>query len=378
MQRLFLVALSLAAGCGGLAPLGVPCVTPLETAQPTIALGSAGGTFVYGSEGLPSGLFVHRFDATDTLTWTATLPPPGAHGLRRFAVAGDSAFFFDDDSEQVTILRDGAITFAGSQRPDCNAGTFAADGDRLRVFGSSGQPSHFCTYELSGDGTSDSLVTFDADTPFSVGSAASGGFLVVAQAGLIRYDAGGNRLWTHAGTFVSDALEAGGSVYGFTYTASNVTLVRIGLDGQGEDQVRSWDHDANNASDSELKIVGLLPTSDGIIVAVEQVYSYKKELLRVDAAGVRWVSTLDPLATNPLLGVELGSQLLILHDEAELLAFDVDGNQRWQKAAPIDAAIGSDDRPHVADTKALDECRDVLRVSTLDATGAVQSTWSAR
>ncbi len=370
------VLLITVAGCGGPAPLPAPCPPAVETARPTVALDGHGGAFVWGDEGLPSGFFVHRFDAAGALSWTVRLPADPIYEQRQLAAAGDTVFAVvaEATGDAFTGVRDGAVVFTVVAPFSCHMNAFEPEGAALRVYGLDGGSA--CSYRVGADGTLDDLLAFDADTAFALRHAADGGYLVVAKEGVVRYDAAANRMWTHAGVFTKTAIDSAGAVFAFRYDDAATTLVSIGADGQGELDLAAFTHDAGDASNSYLAIF-TAPTSDGVVVAVEHDYRYTHELVRATAGGVVWSQPLDALAGVPLGGLSLGASVLAVRGKA-LVAYALDGSARWSAPAPVDAVIGADDRARVADDKTLDPCRQVLRVSLLDGSGQVATSWSAR
>jgi hypothetical protein len=377
VTRALTLVLFVAAGCGP-APLPAPCPPAVESAEPTLALGDGGATFEYGAEGLPEGRFVRRFDADGALSWTVAVNLPQLPGQNVLVAAGDTAFVVDDETfdELVIAVRDGAIAWSGKSPFDCRKNVVEPVPDGVRVWGRDDATASMCSYHVSRDGSFDDLVRYDAAVAYNGHSAPGGGFVVNAKEGLVGYDAAGVRRWSHAGSFAGDLVFGGGAIWTFRWEETSATLVRVGLDGQGEDAIRSFAHDSSDSGNSHL-LLRLAATSDGVIAAVEHDYKYQHELVRADGSGLVWSSVLDSLAGAPVGGIALGSGLLLVRGKS-LAAFDLDGNPRWLAPSANDAVIGADDRARVADNKTLDACRSVLRVSMRDSGGSVQSTWSAR
>lgn len=376
--RTLTTLLLIMSGCGP-SPLPEPCAGPVESAAPTLAAGPGGATFEYGAEGLPEGLFVRRFDADGALSWTVALKAPRLPSQTVLVAAGDTALVVADDTidEAVTAVRDGAITWSAKSSFACRKSVVERVADGVRVWGRNDATNSMCSYHVGSDGTFDDLVTYDADVGFDGYSAPGGGFVVNAKEGLVGYDAAGMRRWAHAGTYAGDVVFAAGAIWTFRWDDSAATLVRVGLDGEGEHTIVAFRHDVGDSGNTHL-VLRLVPTSDGVIAAVEHDYDYKHELTRANAAGVVWSHALDNLAGTPVGGVALGANLLLVRGGNSLAAYDLDGNLRWQTAAVLDGVLAGDDRAHVADNQSLDACRAVLRMRTLDAGGGVQSTWSAR
>jgi outer membrane protein assembly factor BamB len=368
MRRLVLLSF-VVGGCGP-APLGAPCPPLVESATPEMAPAASGGVFVYGPEGLPEGTFLHRFDAAGALAWTVTAPPladPLAY--RAFFAVGDTLFSIEEKHISGYIfaaIRDGAIVFTVDAPYDCRLYRFETepDGDGLRVYGTGSD--HLCSYRIGADGTFSDLLAFDVAGAYQVRRAPSGGYLLTNGEGVIRYDAGAQRLWTHAGHFAS-ALESAGAIFAFRDDDPGETLVSIGSDGQGERALTA--------------ILGgdtfTAPLADGLLVAAQEDYGDARQLVRVTPAAVVWSQSPDALAGAPVAGLSLGTGAFVVRGH-QLLAYDLDGNLLWRATRPVAAVMGADDRARVADDALLDPCRAVLRVSTLDESGNVAASWSAR
>ena len=361
--------LALLVGAGGPAPLGAPCPPAVESATPEMAPAASGGAFVFGPEGLPEGTFVHRFDAAGALAWTVTAPPladPLAY--RSFFAVGDSVFVIEEkhiSGYLFRAIRDGAVVFTADAPYDCRLYRYETerDGDGLRVYGT--DSDHLCSYHVGADGSFADPLVFDVGGAYHVRLAPSGGYVLTNEEGIVRYDAGAQRLWTHAGHFAS-ALESAGAIFAFREDEPSDTLVSIGSDGQGELPLAELAGDELTA-----------PLADGLVVAAYERGGKAALIARLTPSAAVWSQPLDTIAGAPLGGLWLGSNAVMVLGR-QLVAYDLDGNLSWRASRPMAAAIGADDRARVADDQSLDPCRAVLRVSTLDESGNVAATWSAR
>jgi hypothetical protein len=343
-----------------------------------------GGAFSISFEGRYGiDLVARRFDANGALSWSVPLDYIGV-GIHPFAL-GDTFVLVLDDT-RILGLRDGAVAFT-TNAPEapatlrCLLGSAVREQDELHVVGSvhgvdaigngvvvHGDTLVGCSYHVGRDGSVSDALLFgsarytDGIMPGRLPAIAlsTGGYAVGTQDALLRYDAAGQPVWQRAVVWPGPIVESSGGLFVLSGAAD---LELVSADGASDTPLVTW------SAEKDIRVLALLAVPRGVVAALQ--WADGNALALVDAHGLVWQQPLGNIRKT-----SAGAMHVVVDGDA-LSAYDLDGNVRWTRVPALDAFAAADASTRLLDRITVDDCVQAATVSSVDAGGVTQWSWTA-
>ena len=296
-------------------------------------------------------------------------------------VVGDVAFVVDVAQgavpwpNPVWVIDGKGVTKKAGPKSECNPFTIQPELDGVRLVGVAGQTA--CSYRVRANATVDDEVMFDGPGTHGVGLR-NGGYVLVADGALIRYDAAGQTQWVRADLAATRYLvEADGGLFVIVAEADAWSVMWIGLDGVGEriatrmPFIPGFDTAAGHFEETTLGIGTMFALGADVIFEMSH-YIGAHTLMRVSPTTVVWANTMRP-QLETLVGVTEG-QVLLSSEGSGVSSLDTSGVERFVQPKALAATV-SGETTYVVDTIQIDTCRRFGEVTALAPDGTARWTW---
>lgn len=337
-----------------------------------------GGVYSLSREtGMASSAIVRRFDVNGRLAWDLPMRLADDGYERLFAVA--ESLYMINAANSIAVIRDGALVQRVSLPLPCYVRKASAERGSLRVIGAT-TASQGCSYLVTNRGDITDVQLLGSHGEYDGITVASGGYAMISNDALFRYDDRGQLLWQRAVPSPQGVIESSGAFFVYSRLERLSQLLRIAADGQSQTVIASWPASDAYPQNHERDLRGFVSVADGVLMVLQPaVRPLTYLLVRTDATTLQWQKSIEPASLGKVGYLSASSDQLVLSavEEEELAAFDLDGNLRFKRAAPFTFAVGADGATRVFERERVDpRCAVRARITTLDAAGAIRWTWT--